>query len=380
MFRNAASQWKRDDQPQRRQVAWHAISLSLLALFVVTQLAPSDAVAQGSKKKNRSTTAKSNEPATKLTDKGKDADDGELKFTAEQIEKAKSKYTSAEEAFGVGAAHYNSKNYAASREPFEAALILAPEKDIEHRLKVYGALTVSYRQLETSEQLVAASEYIIQHSNRDAEKSLTRRSLMSFVHERGKIDPFIKRHEERLKQNPKDWLSVYLLSEVYSRVRENPERSVELLKQLAALDGKNPDEAVDINASAKLAMQYIRAKEYQKGAELYEQIAPKDKNLEAWHWKEAAAAWLKLKQKDKALAAAKKSQEATPEKRNELLAHFWHRGLGDVFLAVDEPKLAIPHFEKAIENTKIEGYVKDCKSSLAEAREKAKAQKKAEKN
>ena len=230
---------------------------------------------------------------------------------------------------------------------------------------------MSYRQLETSEQLIAASEYIIQHSNRDAEKSLTRRSLMSFLHERGKVDPFIKRHEERLKKNPKDWLSVYLLSEVYSRLRENPERSVELLKQLAALDGKNPDEAVDVNASAKLAMQHIRAKDYQKGAELYEQIAPKDKNLEAWHWKEAAAAWLKLKQKDKALAAAKKSLEATPEKRNEQLSHFWHRGLGDVFLAVDEPKLAIPQFEKAIETTKIEGYVKGCKASLAEAREKA---------
>ena len=210
------------------------------------------------------------------------------------------------------------------------------------------------------------------HSGQDAEKSLTRSSLMSFIHQRGKVEPFIKRHEERLKKNPKDRLSVYLLSEVYSRVRENPERSVELLKQLAALDGKKPGEAVDVNTSAKLAMQYIRAKEYQKGAELYEQIAPLDKTLEAWHWKEAAAAWLKHKQNDKALAAAKKSEEATPEKRNEQLAHFWHRNLADVFLAAGEPKLAIPHYEKAIETTKIEGYLKGCKASLAEAREKAK--------
>ena len=367
MFRNAAFQWNRNDLPQWRHFAWHAI----FALFVLTLLAPSEAVAQGSKKKSRSTTTKSNEPVAKSTEKEKDADDGELKFTAEQIEKAKSKFTSAEEAFSVGAAHYNSRNFAASREPLEAALILAPSKDIEYRIKVYRALTSSYRQLEVVEPFIEASEYIIRYSDRGAEQSLTRGSLLSFIHERGKVDPFIKRHEERLKKNPKDRLSVYLLSEVYSRLRENPERSVELLKQLAALDGKNPDEAVDINASAKLAMQYIRAKDYQKGAELYEQIAPKDKNLEAWHWKEAAAAWLKLKQKDKALAAAKKSLEATPEKRNEQLAHFWHRGLGDVFLAVGEPKLAIPQFEKAIETTKIEGYVKDCKASLAEAREKA---------
>lgn len=371
MFRNDAFRLNRDRLSPGGLVARQAISVSLFAMLGMTLLAPSEAIAQGNKKKSRDSATKSKEPDAKPTDKDKVADDVELKFTAEQIEKAKSKFTSAEEAFGVGAAHYNSRNFAASREPLEAALILAPDKDVKYRVKVYGALLASYRQFETSEQLIAACEYIIHNSDRDAERSLTRSSLMSFIHERGKVDPFIKRHEERLKKNPKDRLSVYLLSEVYSRLRENPERSVELLKQLAELDGKKPGDAVDVNTSAKLAMQYIRAKDYQKGAELYEQLAPLDKNLEAWHWKEAAAAWLKLKQNDKALAAAKKSLEATPEKRNEQLAHFWHRGLGDVFLAVGEPKLAIPQFEKAIETTKIEGYVKDCKASLAEAREKA---------
>ena len=371
MTRNEAVQAERDCRPQWGHAAWNVIAGSVLVLSGHTLFALPEAIAQENKGKPRKSAAKSKEPVAKPTDNEKEVDDSEPKVTAEQIEKAKSQYTSAEGAFGVGAAHYNSKNYAASREPFEAALILAPDKDTKYRVKVYRALTTSYRQLETTEQLIGACEYIIQHSDRDAEKSLTRSSLMSFIHERGKVDPFIKRHEERLKKNPKDRLSVYLLSEVYSRVRENPERSVELLKQLAVLDGKKPGEAVDVNTSAKLAMQYIRAKDYQKGAELYEQIAPLDKNLEAWHWKEAASAWLKLKQNDKALAAAKKSLEATPEKRSEQLAHFWHRGLGDVFLAVGEPKLAIPQFERAIETTKIEGYVKDCKASLAEAREKA---------
>ena len=372
MIQNEVFQVERDCPPRWRHVVGSAISWSVLGLFCIMLLAPSEAVAQNNKNKARKSAAKSKEKEPDAKPAEKEVADDEPKFTAEQIEKAKSKFTSADEAFGVGAAHYNSRNYAASREPFEAALILAPEKDIAYRIKVYGALTASYRQLETVEPFVEASEYVIRHSEREAEQSLTRRSLLSFIHERGKVEPFIKRHEERLKKNPKDRLSVYLLSEVYSRVRENPERSVELLKQLAALDGKKPGEAVDVNSSAKLAMQYIRAKEYQKGAELYEQIAPLDKTLEAWHWKEAAAAWLKLKQNDKALAAAKKSVESGPEKRNELLAHFWHRNLGDVFLAVGEPKLAIPQFEKAIETTKIEGYVKDCKASLAEAREKAK--------
>lgn len=368
MIRRKRFQVERNCRPQWGNAVWIAFSPSVLALVCITLLSPSEAFAQGNKAKSRKSAEKSKEPAAKSTEK-EPADD-EPKFTAEQIEKAKSKYTSAEEAFGVGAAHYNSRNFAASREPLEAALILAPEKDVAYRIKVYRALTSSYRQLETVDSFVGASEYIIRHSDRGAEQSLTRGSLLSFIHERGKVEPFIKRHEERLQKNPKDRLSVYLLSEVYSRVRENPERSIELLKQLAALDGKKEGEAVDVNLSAKLAAQHIRAKEYQKGAELYEQIAPMDKTLEAWHWKEAAAAWLKLKQNERALAAAKKAVELGPEKRNELLAHFWHRNLGDVFLAVDEPKLAIPQFEKAIETTKIEGYLKDCKASLAEARKK----------
>lgn len=291
------------------------------------------------------------------------------KFPEAQVKKAKSKYTSADAAYGVGAALYNNRDYAGAREPLEAALIMAPDDDF--RIRVYRALLAPYRQLGTIEPFVGACEYIIRHSDRDAEQSLTRRTLLSFVHERGKVDAFIKRHEERLKKNPKDRLSVYVLSEVYSDVRENPARSIELLKQLAELDGKDAGEAINVNDLAKLATQHIRAKEYQKGAELYEKIAPQDKKLEAWHWKEAATAWLKLKQYDKAVAAAKKSAEAEPEKRSELLTHYWHRHLGDVFLSTGEAKLAIPQFEKAIESTKIEGYIKDCKASLEEAKKKA---------
>ncbi len=68
-----------------------------------------------------------------------------------------------------------------------------------------------------------------------------------------------------------------------------------------------------------------------------------------------AAAWLLLGQKDHALAAAKKSAESPPEQRNDLLAHFWHRNLAEVFLATGQAKLAIPHYEQAIQKTNIQG-------------------------
>ena len=120
--------------------------------------------------------------------------------------------------------------------------------------------------------------------------------------------------------------------------------------------------------TAQLAQQYVKAGKQKEGAALYEQIAPLDAKLAAWHWKEAAVAWLAAGDKQKALAAAKQSAAAAPEARSDLLAHYWHRGLGDVFLKTGEPKLAIPQYEEAIKKTTIDGYIKDCRKSLDEAR------------
>src|SRR5205814_2200726 len=126
----------------------------------------------------------------------------------------------------------------------------------------------------------------------------------------------------------------------------------------------------DVPEQAQLAQRYVKTGKLKEAAELFETIAPLDAKLEAWHYKEAATTWLKAKEKNKALAAAKKSAKATiPEKRTEQLVHFWHRALGAVFLETGE---AISHFEQAIASTKIEGYIKDCKAKLAQAEAAAK--------
>ena len=278
---------------------------------------------------------------------------------------ADGKYQTAAEAFGVGAAHYNARNFAASRGPFEAALKMAP--DDAFRLKCYEALIPAYRQDGGVNKMIEACEFIITHADQPARQSLTRRDLLSFLFQRGKIDEYVKRHEQVLKKDPNQWLSLYMLSEIYSRMKEQPDRAAELIDRLAALDEQSGTPR-DLPQQAQLAQQYVRAKKYQQGAELYESIAPLDEKLAAWHWKEAAAAWLAAGQKDKALAAAQKSAASPAETRSELLTHFWHRGLADVFLKAGDPKSAIPHYEQAIRKTNIEGYIKDCEKSLAEAR------------
>ncbi|QDU39102.1 Tetratricopeptide repeat protein [Maioricimonas rarisocia] len=277
-------------------------------------------------------------------------------------------YQNATEAFNVGAAFYNSRNYAAAQEPFEAALKLT--NDERMKLRTYRALMASYRLLPEPDKMYEAAEYVITNSKQAAERSLTRRSLLSFIHQRGKTDEAIKRYEDRLKEKPDDFTSLFLLSEIYARLKQDPERSAELVERLAALK-LDEGEPVDVRTQASLAQQYVRARKYEEGAALYETIAPQDEALAAWHYKEAAAAWLKAGNEEKALAAARKSAESEPEKRSELLTYFWHRGLADVFLDAGEPAAAIPHFEKAIENTKIEGYLKSSRERLDEARKQA---------
>jgi tetratricopeptide (TPR) repeat protein len=274
-------------------------------------------------------------------------------------------YDTAEEAFRVGAAFLSVRQYAKSQAPLEAALKLA--KDDEFRLKTYRALIPAYTQAEDWQLKAGALEFIIEKTNRDAEQSLARTELMGFLRERGKAEAALKRYEERLQETPDHEATLFILIEVYARLKDDPQRAAATLERLAALRQKSGEE-LRVTEAAKLAGEYVRARKYQEGAELFEKTAARDASLAAWHFKEAAAAWLKAGNKERARAAAKASTAATPEKRSELLQHFWHRGLADAFFDVGDYADAIPHYEQAIARTTIDGYRKDCEKRLEEAR------------
>ena len=274
------------------------------------------------------------------------------------------KYQSAQEAFGVGAAFYNSRNLAAAIEPLEAAFALS--KDEKMKVQASRALMDCYRTLNDADKMFTAVEYVVTKSGQPAERSIVRTSLMSFIHQRGKADEAVTRYEAQLAADPRNRTALYLLAEIYARLKEDPAKGVEILERLVELD-KQEGKPVDVRQQAELAEQYVKLKKFKEGAELFESVTTLDPKMAAWHWKEAATAWISAGDKPRALEAAKKSDASTPENRGELLVHFWHRALGDVYLEAGEPKLAIPHYEAAIANTSIEGYAKDCRAKLAEA-------------
>jgi tetratricopeptide (TPR) repeat protein len=253
-------------------------------------------------------------------------------------------YRTAQEAFNAGARLHNARKYAECQEPFEAALDLS--QDDQFKVKVYRALMSSYRQLPEMDKMLEATDFIFEHGESSVEKSLVASSLASFVHERGKTAEAVKIYEEKLKKTPKSKPSLYSLTEIYRRAEPNPNRRAELLKTL---------DEVQKEDEAKLAAKF-------------EGLAKAEPQLAAVHWKDAAAAWIRADDKPKALAALKNAEANGPDARNDLMAHFWHKGMADIYLDLDQPKEAIPHYETAIKKTTIAGYIKTCEEQLAKAR------------
>jgi tetratricopeptide (TPR) repeat protein len=256
-------------------------------------------------------------------------------------------YGSAREAYSAGAKLYNMRKYAECREPFEAALRLSD--DTQFKVRVYRTLIQSYRQLPEIEKMLEATDFIFEHGESAVAKSLIARDLTSFAHQRGKIQEVVEIHENKLKKNPEDRPALYTLSRIYDRAQPNPKRRAELQDVLKKVQQKD---------DRKLARQI-------------ERLAAEQPNVATRHWKDAAAAWLRAEEKQKARDAARQAEATGPETANDLLAHQWHKGMGDIYLGLDEPKKAIPHYESAIEKTNIAGYIKGCQEKLVKARKAA---------
>ena len=278
------------------------------------------------------------------------------------------KYKTYRDAANAGAKALNSGDLAAAREPLEAALKLAATA--REKLDANRTLLIPYREVPDIEPMQRAAEFVVANTLQPAERSVTRLTMLSFVHKRGKMDAAIAGYEARRKKDSGDETALYLLVEAYANFKRDPAKAADAGEQLAAIEEK-AGQPGDPTERAKLAEQQTRAGRPKAGAELYEKVAATDKALEAWHLKEAAAAWLKAGDKTKAVAAARKSAAAAPEARDELLTYFWRRGLGDALLDAGEPKDAIPQYEKALAVVKIEGYAKETREKLEKAKKAA---------
>jgi len=275
------------------------------------------------------------------------------------------KYVTVRSAVDAAIGFYAAKDYAKGKDAVTQALALA--SDEREQTAIQRTMLRSYRAAPDWEPMVEALEFMSEHSEFDGERSLARRELIGFAHHRGRVDDVVKRYEDRLARKPDDETPLVILAEIFMRLEPNARRAVAMFEKLGEVRAKagrelTPDEAAD------LAREYVNDRRFKQGAELFEKTAARDPKRAAWNWKEAAEAWRKEGDKEKAVAAARAAERAGPESRSEGLAHHWHRGLADVFFESGEFGASIPHYEQAIEKTTIEGYRKDCEQRLGEAK------------
>lgn len=256
------------------------------------------------------------------------------------------KYPSANAAVADAVKFMEKRDYKSAQAPLEAALELAP--DDAYRLRIYNNLMACYRLLPETDKMVEACEFTINKTKENSERSLTARSLTSFMFQRGKLDETRKTYEDRLAKDADSLVALAMLAAIH-QVNFNDRNHAAVYR--ARLD------KVERKRSGSLA-------------EDEEQLAETDAGQATGHWKQAAVYWNRAGEPAKALQAAKQAEATGPEKRGELLLHYWHAQLGDVYLSANSPQDAIRHFEKAIETTKIAGYKKDCEKKLAEAKAK----------
>lgn len=273
-------------------------------------------------------------------------------------------YPTYKDAAAAGAKAVRAGDLASAREPLEAAARLATTD--REKLEAHRALLIPYRELKEIEPMQRAGEFVVANSTQSAERSLVRSSLVSFIHKRGKLDAAITGYEDRLKKDPAEGTALYLLVEAYS-IKKDPAKAAEVGEKFAALEDK-AGKPLDAGERAKLAENYARAGKSTAAAEMFEKISPLDPRTEGWYLKEAAAAWMKDGNKEKALAAARKSAGATPEARSEILNYFWRRGLGDVLFDAGEPGEAVVQFEQALAVAKLDAYARETKLRLEKAK------------
>lgn len=236
-------------------------------------------------------------------------------------------FKTAREARAEAAKHLREKDYAKSQQPLEAALALTPETDSKERVDIYRALLPAYRLLPESNKMQEAVEYIEANSDSATERKLIARDFANFLKQRGKSDWAAAHYEAELKSDPKSPTALAVLTTIYAEGNdEKKARGSKLATELKTLDHER---AV-------------------KKAEALEKSADDDPTSAATAWKDTAKAWLEADDKARAKAAVEKSMKAFPEKRSSILGMYWHEGLGDVFMQLDDGASAALRYEEAI--------------------------------
>ena len=94
--------------------------------------------------------------------------------------------------------------------------------DDQSRLKAHALLCSVYFHAGQTDKLINSLDFVLMHSQSEPERNIVRGAMVQYVKNQGKTEEVIRLYEGRLKANPEDVPALYVLSDIYSKVQQNP--------------------------------------------------------------------------------------------------------------------------------------------------------------
>ena len=295
-------------------------------------------------------------------------------------------YANAGHAAGLGFGQLSARDYEAARGPLEAAreLLLADPgarlRDFQLTQVQRGLMTV-YAELDEPAALFEAGDWLARRTDpkHDATLRAVVRQMVRAVsgEEDGKPRKRLRRkYEAALEEDAGDRVALLVLAGV-AEADGDPERAADLLGRLIAVDRETDRGAAprDRMERAELiertgdrgaaAGAYLELSEAAEAADNERAFAPSSAGRLALS---AAQNWHAAGDDEKARTAAERASRLGDAGLDGTMSYYFHDWLGDLWVELGEPAKAIPHFERAVAVTTIDGYRTSSRGSLADAR------------
>ncbi len=211
-------------------------------------------------------------------------------------------------AYRLGQLHMRKKEYDKALPLIEQAVanIKGAARSYDSR-RYRMTLASLYEKVGKPEKVEAVYQDWLATATNRYEKDLARRQLLSFWKRTGKLDEVIKRYETLAAAKPPDSDALATLRLIYTSVKPDPAKALEVTEKLAAA---NPD---DRDTALYLVSAYERTRQYDKAIPLLEQLIAKNPRDASFLATRLVELYVQSDQRDKAVAYARTMLEKQPK-------------------------------------------------------------------
>ncbi|MFW6163117.1 MAG: tetratricopeptide repeat protein [Planctomycetota bacterium] len=257
---------------------------------------------------------------------------------AKAYEREKDDARRAQYAYRLGQLHMRKKDYEKARPLLEEAVANLEDGGRSYQARQYRTTLASlYEKMGETDKVEALYQNWLEEATNRYEKDLARRRLLSFWKRTGKLDVAIEGYEAALGDDPTDKDILATLRLIYTSVKPDPKKALEVTEKLAAAD---PD---DRDTALYLVSAYERARKYDKAIPLLKELIEKNPRDASFLGTRLVNLYVQNDQRDKAVAYAKDMLDDEPDNAQT------HSRVAAIYQRLNMTEEAIAQYQAAAE-------------------------------